>query len=427
MREAAAGESVLLGFLSSVFLVLSAVGVTLTGQISWMIHLVRLSGIGLVVLYGLVILQSDPKIPAEVMLFGAFVGWGTATGVIVSRHKPFFWDTVRLMAQIWALVAAVAGLTAFKQDPSLPFAALAISATALVIGSLAAGEAGRAADLMAPARAHSYIENPNSLAQFALLGIFGLLFFWRRTTPAYQRVLLVGLFVLLAFGIILSGSRKGFVGLLLMIAAWLWFCFRQSLFSRPLYPLLALSALFGTYLLVDSVWESTYLGARLQLTLQDETILGRARTQMYREAVDLFLAHPLAGVGFGNFKTYSWFQMYSHSDYMEALSTTGAIGSALYFVIYPVLWRRLRRIEASNLGSDVTHEVGLYKAFVITQLVLALGRINYQSILTMVIMSGVIGHAFALEQDLSLSSESSPCQSVPKRRRIIQKTRCEDD
>jgi O-antigen ligase len=427
MREAAAGESVLLGFLSSVFLVLSAVGVTLTSQISWMIHLVRLSGIGLVVLYGLVILQFDPKIPAEVMLFGAFVGWGTATGVIVSRHKPFFWDTVMLMAQIWALVAAVAGLTAFKQDPSLPFAALAISATALVTGSLAAGEASRAVDLMAPARAHSYIENPNSLAQFALLGIFGLLFLWRRTTAAYQRVLLVGLFVLLAFGIILSGSRKGFVGLLLMIAAWLWFCFRQSLFSRPHHPLLALSALFGTYLLVDSVCESTYLGSRLQLTLQDDTILGRARTQMYREAVRLFLANPLAGVGFGNFKTYSWFQMYSHSEYMEALSTTGAVGSALYFVIYPVLWRRLRRIEASNLGSDVTHEVGLYKAFVITQLVLALGRINYQSILTMVIMGGVIGHAFALEQDLSLSSGSSPSQSVPKRRGIIQRTRCEDD
>jgi O-antigen ligase len=213
---------------------------------------------------------------------------------------------------------------------------------------------------------------------------------------------------LLLFAVVYSASRKGFLGLLLFIGLWLWFSYRQRLFSKLRYLLFMALALLAAYALMDSVWDSTRLGQRLQYTVYEEELsLGLKRTTYYQEAFVLFLTNPVAGVGLGNFQIFSVFGSYSHSEYAEALSTTGLVGGFLYFAIYAVFWFRLRRIQSlANRDERVNSDLGVFKAFVITLLTLAISRINYQSILTMFALAGIIGYAYALEQSLSRSRQT---------------------
>lgn len=376
-------------------LVVFVLGIVLQNEVPFLPQINRIAGIALMLLYALHFLQERPGIPTEILLYGGFVLWGIVTGFIVAADRTLLLDSVRTLVQLWGLAWAVAGLAALRRDADMAFLALIVSGVVIVTHGFVTGDFRIPSGPSLGQRATSFLRNPNDLGYYGFLGIAGLLYFWGRASGRLWRWAIVLLIAPLTLVVVYSGSRKAFLGLLFFALAWLWFCYRRQLLQRPGTIVLILTVLAGLYLLTDYAYTSTPMGVRLQASIE-EGGLDAKREAMYQEGLLLFLENPVAGVGLGNFTAYSWFQTYSHSDYMEALSTTGIVGSALYFSIYPLLWRRLSRIKRGGSAGVVQYHVGLFQAFILTLLVLAIGRINFQSILTWVALAGIIGYACAL-------------------------------
>ena len=68
----------------------------------------------------------------------------------------------------------------------------------------------------------------------------------------------------------------------------------------------------------------------------------------------MFWSSPLVGVGWSQFRVKFWAGLYSHSDYMEPLATTGLVGFVLYQAFYFILLRRIwRLLSRAQIDEDV--------------------------------------------------------------------------
>lgn len=394
VHPARSNHSLLLAF-AVLLLIIFVLGLVLKYQLPFLPQINRLAGIAIMALYGLIFLHYRLRIPKEILLYGGFILWGVISGAIVAADRDLFLKSVRTLVQLWGLVWAVSGFTFFQKDAKLAFIPLIVGGVAIVGYSLISGEYRAAVDPLTGERIASILTNPNDLGFYAFLSIVGILYFWRRTEKMIIRICLLSLVGVLALGIVYSGSRKAFLGLMAFGLLWLWFCYRMEIFSSWRNMLLILVVITGGYLLVNYAIEATVMGSRLQLSIESGG-LGATRSGLYREGWDFFLQNPIAGLGFGNFVAYSFYEQYSHSDYMEALATTGILGFLIYFSIYPVLWKKIAQVARTHETTEVKYHAGLFKAFVITLLILAFGRINFQSIMAWIALAGVIGYIEAL-------------------------------
>jgi O-antigen ligase len=85
--------------------------------------------------------------------------------------------------------------------------------------------------------------------------------------------------------------------------------------------------------------------------------------------------------------------LYSHSDYIEVLSTTGFVGFILYFSIYFMLWRRLSGRLAWSTDRDTVYNTGFSKAVLLCILVLALGIPHFLEVTSMSLLAVLVGQA----------------------------------
>lgn len=159
-----------------------------------------------------------------------------------------------------------------------------------------------------------------------------------RTDP--RRLLLAfGLLVPVA-SVLLSGSRGGFVSLLVEALVFGWILWRRSGEGgnrlRWILPIgLAAAALLFYWLAPGRV--VSRLGALAKVTRTTEITLGQ-RELAARDTLRIFRAHPWVGIGLGSFNTvfpqYRTFPTdlgwaHAHNDYAEALAETGIVGGAL--------------------------------------------------------------------------------------------------
>lgn len=393
-------------------LIAFVVGLVLKDRFLVLVQVNRLAGLGLMAIYGLYFIQNRSRIPTEILLYGGFILWGAISGAIVAADRRLFIDALSTLVQLWGLAWAVAGLTALQRDARIAFISLIVGAVVLVSYGFISGDFEIANALQN--QTSSLVNNPNTLGFYALLGIVGLLYFWESAQPRWLRVGLLSLMGFLSLGIVYSGSRKAFLGALAFLVLWLWFCYRWQVFGNLRNVVFILLILGGSYWLADYALAKTIMGVRLEMAIDDGG-LGVKRTGMYLEGWELFKRNPMAGVGLGNFTAYSIYRTYSHSDYMEALSTTGIFGTLLYFSIYPVLWKRLTRLQNRvDIEPKTGYHVGLFKAFILTLLMLAIGRINFQSILNWVALAGIIGYAWSYESAGPKLKRSCSVKSVRK-------------
>ena len=81
--------------------------------------------------------------------------------------------------------------------------------------------------------------------------------------------------------------------------------------------------------------------------------LVKARSEWANEAIRLFNMNPIFGVGFNHYRILSIFGTYSHSTYLELISTTGIIGTLIYFSAYIVIIYNLFYIYKKTKGTKV--------------------------------------------------------------------------
>ncbi|MBS1113995.1 MAG: O-antigen polymerase, partial [Nitrospirae bacterium] len=211
------------------------------------------------------------------------------------------------------------------------------------------------------------------------------------------------------YSIIVTASRKTFLGLIVLIFAWLWTSYKNELKRRPSYFIVIFFLILALYSVTDYMIENTYMGTRFREDIVDNPITERRqgyhRIIFYKEGLKLLMDNPIFGIGLGNFQVYSEFDAESHSEYIEVVSSTGIIGAFLYFSIYILLWRRLTKIKKQSTDWEVSYTAGLLKAGMVMMLVIGFGRPHFSNLLAWIYLSSAIGYAWSQERRLSYEGQ----------------------
>jgi O-antigen ligase len=190
--------------------------------------------------------------------------------------------------------------------------------------------------------------NPNDLALAIVISLplcLALLLISRGT---FSKVAWASAMVIMTYAVFLTGSRGGFVALIVSVTLCLWeFAVRR----RHRY-LVVLTAVLAILLLLFS---PKMLTNRLRATFSSKADVtaydsAQQREQLLRRSVEITAKHPLFGVGPGNFEILSGSWHVSHNTFTELSSEGGLPALALFLLILSRGFRNVRKIKRSSRG-----------------------------------------------------------------------------
>jgi len=153
--------------------------------------------------------------------------------------------------------------------------------------------------------------------------------------------------VTMATAVILTFSRGGLLGLVLPGGFLLWKLSRRN----RLLPVAAALLCGGLLLAVPSGY-----GNRL-LTIfnpeADKTGSAQERQKLLQRGVVLAAAHPVVGIGMGNFHIFSIRELRAHNSYVEIAAELGVAGLVAYVLLIVVPLHSLRRIERETFNTNL--------------------------------------------------------------------------
>jgi len=196
--------------------------------------------------------------------------------------------------------------------------------------------------------------HPNVLGAYvALVAPLAAVLVWERTRGHARTAALV-LTALVAFGILgLSGSRGAFLALMLEAAVMVWFLVGLGPWRRYRSWGAALAGLLGVPLLL-----LVLLAGRPLASLYDPAYVTNVfRLSVWREAVPMFLGHPMLGVGYMNpglalRETAGIWAFHTHNLYLEILSGTGLLGFAVFVGLAVAIRGQVKRLSGHRPGAD---------------------------------------------------------------------------
>jgi O-antigen ligase len=192
--------------------------------------------------------------------------------------------------------------------------------------------------------------NPNDLALMLNLLLPLTVALLMASRNGVVRLVLAGIVVMVACGVIVTFSRAGFLSLAASAALYLWRLVRRGSIGWVLAALLA--GLIGAALLPGS-----YLSRLATITDIDRDTTGsaQARWEDTQAAVKFVAANPLIGAGIGmdtealnGVRGATWKQM--HNIWLEYAVDLGLPGLALFVALFVSCVRRVRRIQAEPVG-----------------------------------------------------------------------------
>lgn len=292
----------------------------------------------------------------QVQLLAAIGGlYVISTGISWFHHPPILlpeedkteWMLVALLARLAFLVCFVSFVVTRRQIELAAWIMVAVIVLSAMnsLGSISHPEAARRA-----AADFGYAQNPNRLAFMCLFGT-SLIWFYS-SSPAGRAVgrFLRPLCLVLPAVTLATGSRNG----LLQALAFSVLIVKESTHDAR-QRVRALFLVGAAVLLVISLVPAALLTRAMSF---DPTGAGpgkeslKTRVEQLEAAVTLFAAHPIVGIGIGNFETMapSAHKMGRgvHNSYLRA-ATEGGFGTiALYLLLFAVNFRMLTDIERSG-------------------------------------------------------------------------------
>lgn len=184
---------------------------------------------------------------------------------------------------------------------------------------------------------------PNALGMICGFTIVIWLYFIT-SQKKYKKISMIMIFTLMGV-LLFTKSRKAFITAILGLIMY-WTLYRprkKSMFLVLIFMLLGF--LLILWLIMNVPFLYNIFGFRLVglFGLFDSSISQDAsvttRVDMVQVGIDLFKEHPFNGVGFGNFSYYyfhsynGWAETYAHNNYVELLSSTGIVGTVLYYLV----------------------------------------------------------------------------------------------
>jgi O-antigen ligase len=244
--------------------------------------------------------------------------------------------------------------------------------------------------------------NSNAFAYLLFLSIIGVILYY---SIIRKRIDFMGItfFAITSLLIVLSGSRKTFLGLLVLLLLISMFFLDRKLRNHRNY-LIAIIALiliiFSSYYILDN----TLLGERLNDWIEQEKTVDielekrfAGRGRFYVEMLEVIRFAPLIGIGIGNFKYYDLYNYNSHSDIVSIISETGLVGGFFYIGVYFIILLRIqRRLRMQNSHTNLM-SLYIIRSAIITILIIALGRWNYNHVPTYIFMAAFSSHSLEEE------------------------------
>src|SRR5690606_10390196 len=149
---------------------------------------------------------------------------------------------------------------------------------------------------------------------------------------------------------------------------------------------------------IPQIIEGTVLEQRFESLEEKGGIESDIRFHMYKFGLELFTDYPFFGVGLNNYREYFYSGQYSHSDYIESLTSTGFFGFILYQSFFLIaIFRGLKALK-SLTNRKIRFYVAMSVLTVIVLKVIGLGIILYTSPATMIIMICVVSYLHFLSK-----------------------------
>jgi O-antigen ligase len=183
--------------------------------------------------------------------------------------------------------------------------------------------------------------NPNDLALAIVISLPLCLALFFLSKRILWKILWAVAMAVMAYALLLTGSRGGFLALAMSGGVCLW---EFAIRGRRFY-LLPLAALLGTALLVLS---SGIMSQRLGATFDDKDDAtssrgsAQARQRLLWRSLEITAEHPLFGVGPGNFAVISGSWHETHNSFTQMSSEAG-IPALVFYVI--ILWRGFKNVR----------------------------------------------------------------------------------
>lgn len=242
--------------------------------------------------------------------------------------------------------------------------------------------------------------NPNSYGFLMLWTIGSSLLFWykgpERRISIIRQAIIGAIITLATYAIILSGSRKTFVGLLFLLVGWV---FINQHIKTPwgMFKLVFIlaSTSIGAYIGFEWMLQNTFLGWRFEEFWKlgegsfIQALQHNIRYLMYVDGIKMFLDNPIFGVGLGHFQVHFVTGQYSHSNYIEPLATTGLIGFILFQAMFFLpLWRLMRMIRHETQPLEL-YQLKMMSVILCTILIIGLGAPFYSSQIVFIIITTI--------------------------------------
>lgn len=161
-----------------------------------------------------------------------------------------------------------------------------------------------------------------------------------------------------AFVIMWVATRKAMGGMLILLLFYVFARIKSFSFENILKLMISMSVF---YFFFDLMMDYTLVGQRINALSEDEydfdidvpvwlSFLGDRAIQ-YVLAWNVFLEHPLNGVGLGNSMDYTELPFPIHSEYMEQLCEGGILGTTLYLLFNFSVFKCIRNAWTTRLHS----------------------------------------------------------------------------
>lgn len=297
-----------------------------------------------------VILQS--VITKEIWYALAFLFIAALSGFVVAPSKDMLVDAVMLVLQGTVLMIILS--YEIRRTESIDWIANIIVFVAILQAiSLVSHPVESVGNIGRYSIAEDF--NPNGLAMSFAYGAFFAMYKLKNSKFLF-RYLWLSSIALFVFCIIQTGSRKGFIAIVVLVVLWIIFCFKDS------HKCMSFLQKFGDFIIVSAILTAGVIFtinnmSESSLLLRFEVLFSEGnpvRENMYIVAWQIFKEHPFFGVGLGNYKYYM--EAYSHATYAEIIACTGIFGTILYAGIWvPLglsLMKLLKRLRMNNIFNN---------------------------------------------------------------------------
>jgi len=331
-------------------------------------------------------------VPSEAWILAALAGWSLLAGLGVADERSYVLY-LRLLLEclcVVALLGTVIRISGNVDGMWWAFLAVATFNTWYIVNS---GVELSGRGLIGLERQAGLTGNANGLGFYSFTGLLAGMAIFGGTRSILAKALCVAGSVVAFAGLVMSGSRGGYLAWVVAVVLWATTCFGGG--KRRVWKVAVGAVAAGLLLYPAIVWiqENTTLGSRTVSSVRGEGPASDDRADLVMLAFDLALENPIAGIGLGQFGRYSGgMAAYAHNEWADFAAATGFPGLLLVLAVYYSVWRRLSRVIAQRRG-----EAEMYRArtarvtLIILVIAGAVFRPNLIALDTMFLLALVVG------------------------------------